>query len=132
MSPVLPIPPKLPPAAAPATLAKPQQMPKRPTTTQVVMRAEEALDRLARWGKRSRTLFKKRSSGATTAKAVGVFAAADKEIRKVTGGKRSLDQVAAILAKDRGEVSIERLAAAAEKVAGQPVKALDRKRLGAD
>jgi hypothetical protein len=96
------------------------------------IRYEEALDRLARWGKRSRTLFKKRSSGATTAKAVGVFAAADKEIRKVTGGKRSLDQVAAILAKDRGEVSIERLAAAAEKVAGQPVKALDRKRLGAD
>ncbi|HSN71652.1 MAG TPA: hypothetical protein VLT59_09075, partial [Steroidobacteraceae bacterium] len=93
------------------------------------LRFEEAMDRLARWGRKSKTLFKKRSSGATTARAVGVFAEVDREIRQITDDARSLDDVAALLARDRGEVSLERLQTAAAEVAGRPLEALERDRL---
>jgi hypothetical protein len=93
------------------------------------VRYQETLSRLARWSKQSTTLFKKQSSGATTAQAVLVFAAADAEIRRLTDGKHSLDDVAARLATDRGEVSLARLQAVAAEVAGQPLQSLERKRL---
>jgi hypothetical protein len=95
------------------------------------LRFDETMDRLARWGRKSKTLFKKHSSGATTARAVGVFAEVDAEIRKATDGKRSLDDVAALLAEDRGEVSLKRLQKVAEEVAGRPLQSLDRDRLQA-
>jgi len=92
-------------------------------------RYKEAMQRLARWGKKSKTLFKKRSSGATTARAVGVLADADREIRKATGGKRSFDDVAALLAEDRGEVSLERLQDTAAEIAGKRIRSLERDEL---
>lgn len=93
-------------------------------------RYAQALDNLERWAQRSHTLFTNNSRGPTTARAVLVFVAADREIRKLTNGRKSLDDVARALAKDRGEVSLERLQETAAAVAGQPLATLERRRLG--
>ena len=92
-------------------------------------RYEEAIQRLANWGARQPDLFSKHSSGAQTARAVIVLKAADDEIRKLTQGRASLDDVARELATRRGEVSLEMLQSIAQKVAGQPLQSLDRMRL---
>jgi predicted metalloprotease with PDZ domain len=49
-----------------------------------------------------------RSSGAVTAKAVGVLTQIDQEIREKSGGKHSLDDVARALAADEGPVTVGR------------------------
>ncbi len=92
-------------------------------------RHEEALERLARWARKSPELFTDRSSGATTARAVIVLREVDEEIRNITKGKSSLDDVAAALASKRGEVSLARLQETARKVAGRDLKSLERRRL---
>ncbi|MFO7305143.1 MAG: hypothetical protein C0P74_006450 [Gammaproteobacteria bacterium] len=89
----------------------------------------QALDNLARWAQRSPTLFTRHSSGPTTARAVLVFVAADREIRKLTNGQKSLDDVARALAKDRGEVSLARLQETTAKVVGRPISTFERKNL---
>jgi predicted metalloprotease with PDZ domain len=92
-------------------------------------RHKEAIRRLARWAKRSTTLFAKNSNGATTARAVLALRAADAEIRGATGGKASLDDVARKLASERGTVSLVRLQKAAQEVAGRPLRSLEREQL---
>lgn len=92
-------------------------------------RYEEAMQRLGDWGKRTPDLFAKRSSGAQTARAVVVLKEADQEIRKLTQGRASLDDVAGELAKRRGEVSLELLQSIAKQVAGKPLQSLERQRL---
>ncbi|HKR33783.1 MAG TPA: hypothetical protein VJT10_03040 [Steroidobacteraceae bacterium] len=92
-------------------------------------RYKEALQRLARWAKRSTTLFGSHSNGATTARAVLAMRAADAEIRSATGGKASLDDVARKLASERGTVSLVRLQKAAQEVAGRPLHSLEREQL---
>jgi predicted metalloprotease with PDZ domain len=92
-------------------------------------RYKEALQRLARWAKRSTTLFASHSNGATTARAVLAMRAADAEIRSATGGKASLDDVARKLASERGTVSLVRLQKAAQEVAGRPLHSLEREQL---
>jgi hypothetical protein len=89
-------------------------------------RYEEALRRLREWAQRTTNLFDKRSSGATTARAVIALKAADDEIRKATNGKASLDNVARELAAKGGEVDLEHLQKIAAQVAGRPVAALER------
>lgn len=92
-------------------------------------RHKEAMHRLARWAKRSTTLFAKNSNGATTARAVLALRAADAEIRGATGGKASLDDVARKLASERGTVSLVRLQKAAQEIAGRPLRSLEREQL---
>lgn len=92
-------------------------------------RYKEALQRLARWAKRSTTLFGSHSNGATTARAVLAMRAADTEIRSATGGKASLDDVARKLASERGMVGLVRLQKAAQEVAGRPLHSLEREQL---
>jgi predicted metalloprotease with PDZ domain len=92
-------------------------------------RHKEALQRLARWAKRSTTLFGSHSNGATTARAVLAMRAADAEIRSATGGKASLDDVARKLASEGGTVSLVRLQKAAQEVAGRPLHSLEREQL---
>lgn len=92
-------------------------------------RYKEALQRLARWAKRSTTLFGSHSNGATTARAVLAMRAADAEIRSATGGKASLDDVARKLASERGMVGLVRLQKAAQEVAGRPLHSLEREQL---
>ena len=89
-------------------------------------RYEEALRRLKEWAQRTPILFEKNSAGATTARAVIELKAADEEIRRATAGKASLDDVARDLAAKGGEVSLDRLQGVAAKIAGAPIKSLDR------
>ena len=94
-------------------------------------RYEEAITRLNEWSKRSVNLFADSSSGATTARAVIAMKAADEEIRGVTRGKASLDDVARELAAQGGKVTLMRLQSTAQKIAGQSVKAFERSTLTA-
>ncbi|MFS1525841.1 hypothetical protein ACL7TT_17305 [Microbulbifer sp. 2304DJ12-6] len=88
------------------------------------IRYQEAMDKLMEWGQKAPTLLVKRSSGPVTARATNVIMTLDKEIRAVSGGKASIDDVARELARTRGEVTLDRFRALSEKVAGQPVKTL--------
>ena len=92
-------------------------------------RYEETMKKLARWGQRATTLFEQHSSGATTARAVCVFRDVDREIRAATENHKSLDDVARILAEERGEVTLRGLQEDARKVAGRKVQSLERAHL---
>lgn len=92
-------------------------------------RYEESLRSLQRWAERSPNLFAANSSGATTARAVIVFKDANEEIRTLSHGKASLDDVARRLAQSGGEVTLQSLQKIAADVAGQPVAVLKRERL---
>jgi len=92
-------------------------------------RYEQAMDNLKKWAGRAPTLFAKSSTGATTARAVLVFQQVDAEIRAVTQGTKSLDDVARKLAADRGEISLVQLQEIARQVAGKPLQSLQRDRL---
>jgi hypothetical protein len=92
-------------------------------------RYKQALKHLSQWAQRSTTLFGSHSNGATTARAVMTLRSADAEIRSVTGGKASLDDVARKLASERGTVSLVRLQKAAQEVAGRPLHSLEREQL---
>lgn len=92
-------------------------------------RYEQAMENLTKWARRAPTLFAKSSTGPTTARAVLVFQQADVEIRSLTGGAASLDDVARKLAADRGEVSLTQLQEIAQQVAGKPLRSLQRERL---
>jgi len=87
-------------------------------------RRTEVLDELTRWSAPVKTLRTRASTGATTARAALWFETLDAEIRKSSGGKRSLDAVVQALMKRR-EVSLAELRASAEKAAGAKLKAFD-------
>ncbi len=92
-------------------------------------RYEQAMDNLKKWAHRAPTLFARASTGPTTARAVLVFQQVDAEIRSLTQGKASLDDVARKLAADRGEISLIQLQEIAQAVAGKPLQSLQRDRL---
>jgi hypothetical protein len=92
-------------------------------------RYKQALKHQSQWAKRAPTLFGSHSNGPTTARAVLALRAADAEIRSVTSGKASLDDVARKLASERGTVSLVRLQKAAQEVAGRPLRSLERDQL---
>lgn len=92
-------------------------------------RYEQAIDNLKKWAQRAPSLFARSSTGATTARAVLVFQQVDAEIRSLTGGAASLDDVARKLADDRGEISLAQLQEIAQQVAGKPLQSLQRERL---
>lgn len=87
-------------------------------------RFEDSLERLAEWGRKSGDLFTDRSSGPTTARAVGVFHQLDQEIRQATGNRASIDEVARALAAQRGTVTLDGFVTLAEQVAGRPLATL--------
>jgi predicted metalloprotease with PDZ domain len=92
-------------------------------------RYKQALKHQSQWATRSPTLFAAHSNGPTTARAVLALRAADAEIRSVTAGKASLDDVARKLASEPGAVSLVRLQKAAQDVAGRPLRSLEREQL---
>lgn len=87
-------------------------------------RFRETLEELAQWGEESDGLFTGRSSGATTARAVGVMYRLDRELRELSGGKKSLDNVATELARDGGKISVREFVDTAESIAGTQLDAL--------
>jgi predicted metalloprotease with PDZ domain len=82
-----------------------------------------------RWARRAPTLFEKSSTGATTARAVLVFIAADREIRQITKKQKNLDDLARVLAAEGGEMSLARLQKTAAAVAGRPLQTFERTQL---
>lgn len=89
-------------------------------------RAVKAFASLKKWGNSAKGLAAKSSSGARTARGVTLLAKLNAEIGKATRGTRSLDDVARELVGGDGTVDLNRLRAAAEAVAGRPVKALEK------
>jgi hypothetical protein len=83
----------------------------------------EGFEKDAEWGKDVKDLFVRNSTGAATARAVGVLKAVDDEIRASSDGKHGLDDLAREIAGS-GSVSYEDLRERAERLAGAPVKAL--------
>lgn len=71
-------------------------------------RFEAAHRDLEEWGKEAGDLDVAHSTGATTAKAVGVLREIDRELRAASGDKRSLDDIARALAAEDGPVTVKR------------------------
>ena len=71
-------------------------------------RYQKALRKLAEWGSEAPRLDVERASGPVTARAVGVLLDTDRDIRRSSGGTRSLDDVARALAADEGPVTVQR------------------------
>jgi len=92
-------------------------------------RHARALESLERRG-RSATLAATSSSGAETARAVSVLEALDAHIRSETGGRVSLDAVAAVLARQAAPVTTAGFRATAERVTGLDLASFFRSRVG--
>jgi predicted metalloprotease with PDZ domain len=92
-------------------------------------RHAEALASLEKWAKHTPTLFGARSNGPITARAVLTFRQADAELRAVTHGEKSLDDVARRLAGARGEVTLARLQKIGQEIAGRPLRTFERDQL---
>lgn len=88
------------------------------------LRHQRTLEWLRNWGKDVQTLRSERSSGEITARAVLLLLDVDAEIRKVSAGKRNLDDVTRRLMRER-KVSTAEFIKIAEKVAGGKLKSLD-------
>lgn len=89
-------------------------------------RFQQSLGTLAEWAAREAgPLDAPSSSGATTARAVGVLRKVDAEIRAASGGRRSLDDVAAALAAQPKAITVDMFRRFAEQQAGAPLKSLD-------
>ena len=93
-------------------------------------RYERGIDQLDEWATESATLQAERSSGARTAKGVIVMRELDAELRQLSGGRHSLDDVARQLAEDGTPVTTERLREIAVQLGGEPVESVSPERLG--
>jgi len=92
-------------------------------------RYERGIDRAEEWADESAGLQAERSSGARTARGVTVMRELDAELRELSGGKHSLDDVARQLAEDGKPVTTERLREIAEQLAGTPLESVSPERL---
>ena len=93
-------------------------------------RYQKVLAQLAVRGREAPRLEVERSSGATTARAVTVLHALDREIRDGSKGARSLDDVVRILFQQNGEVTSQRLRQMAEDLSGRDLSAFFKRQLG--
>lgn len=87
-------------------------------------RFDKAIDWMRRHGRDIKTLHAPNSAGPRTARAVGLFADLDTEIRGRTKDKRNLDPVVRALMRDGARVSTADLREAVEGVLGAPSKTL--------
>lgn len=95
-------------------------------------RRDRGFRMLEQWAERAEGLEGRRSTGARTARAVGVMRALDAELRRRSNGKHSLDDVARALSEDGAPVSVERLRRLAASLAGGPLEALSEANLAAE
>jgi len=93
-------------------------------------RYEKMLVQLANRGRGAPRLEVESSTGATTARAVTVLNALDREIRDGSGGARSLDDVVRILFQQDGAVTTQRLRRIAEDLSGRDLGPFFRHQLG--
>jgi predicted metalloprotease with PDZ domain len=87
-------------------------------------RHQASLRELREWGQESDNLCARQSSGATTARAVSVFADVDAEIQRGTAKAASLDDVIRALAGSDSDITISSLRATARQVLGADVDSL--------
>jgi hypothetical protein len=76
------------------------------------------------WARSSDQLCGGPSSGAMTARAVSVFVALDREIRRKTGGSSSLDDVVSAVLATTGNVDVDRLDRIVREIIGENPDAL--------
>lgn len=87
-------------------------------------RRDDSLRWVADFGAKVSTLKARRSSSRIIARATALFAEIDRELRRASGGQRTLDDVVRELMTIR-EVSQADLARITTRMAGRPLKALD-------
>ena len=88
-------------------------------------RFADTINTLKKWSKAVKTITVPRSAGEVTARAVVLLSELDSEIRRASGGRRSLDDVTRLVLATRKRVSTEIFKAAAAKVLGRPSKVLE-------
>lgn len=88
-------------------------------------RFENAHCHLAEWGKSAGPLDVPRSSGPTTARAVGALREIDREIRSLSKGKASLDDVVRAMAMENGAITLAGFRNHVESAAGGKVRSVD-------
>jgi hypothetical protein len=89
----------------------------------------QARNDLAEWSKKSATLCRPVSSGATTARAVMRFIALDAEIRERTSGEASLDDLTRAVWRIQEDIELATLTRLAEEMTGSKLDALHIDRL---
>ena len=87
-------------------------------------RLEKATADLAEWAESATALCGPVSKGATTALAVGVFAALDDELRQKSAGSVTLDDVVAELVAGSADIDLELLAATSAQLLGDKTDVL--------
>lgn len=92
-------------------------------------RYERGHEKLEQWGSEAEDLVAEHSSGSRTARGVTILQQLDTELRELSGGKYSLDDVARQLAADGAPVGARRLREVASALAGKPLKSLSPKNL---
>ena len=81
-------------------------------------RYERGLERIAEKGREVKRVTVSRSAGATTARAVVVLRELDQEIRRVSGGRKNLDDVVRALVEAPQTISLVHFRAVSERIAG--------------
>jgi len=92
-------------------------------------RYERGHEKLEQWGEEAVDLAAEHSSGARTARGVAILQDVDNELRMLTDGKASLDDVARRFSQDGVPVSVDRLRQVTSALAGKPLKALAARNL---
>lgn len=92
-------------------------------------RYEKGLEKLEAWGEDIKDMESERSSGARTARAVGIMQNLDAELRGASKDVYSLDDVARRLSVDSKPVTLARLRQVCEDLIGKPVESLADKRV---
>jgi predicted metalloprotease with PDZ domain len=82
-------------------------------------RNAKTLASLARWAEQAPRLDTRSSSGAVTARAVGLLHRLSEEIASRTAGEHSLDDVVRLLASGTGRLDLDELRAAVVSVTGE-------------
>jgi len=81
-------------------------------------RYERGLERIAEKGRGVKRVTVPQSSSATTARAVGLLRELDQEIRRVSGGRKNLDDVVRALVEAPQAISLAQFRTVSERVAG--------------
>ena len=87
-------------------------------------RLQAATEDLVEWAESATSLCGQVSTGATTALAVGIFAALDEELRGKSGDTATLDDIVAALMGDDAPVDLVALSAQAEQILGDKADVL--------
>lgn len=92
-------------------------------------RYEKGHEKLDAWGEEAQAMRSEKSSGARTARAVGIMQELDAELRRNSKDVYSLDDVARRLSVDSAPVTLKRLRQVSQDLAGKPLEALADKNL---